>query len=281
MSTAERILRHVAIVTESSSLQFDSLSRVSAALQKQVSRDFGPIWNIEGTVDGFSSLADVPIDYWPIIVRDDIKTPGAAGIHLDNDGQPFALVQFSSDWALTTSHELLEMLADPTGNRVIAGQSPMPGQGRVNFLVEVCDPSEAVQFGYTINGITVSDFFTPRFYDPVPAPGTRYTFTGAVERPRTIAKGGYISWHDPVSDEWFQQVFFDNKPSFRKLGKLSQREGSIRDLIYRVTPEAMASRKATNTEHLTAASQVDSSKAASEAKSRSLRVEIDRVIAGG
>jgi hypothetical protein len=281
MSTAERILRHVAIVTESSSLQFDSLSRVSAALQKQVSRDFGPIWNIEGTVDGFSSLADVPIDYWPIIVRDDIKTPGAAGIHLDNDGQPFALVQFSSDWALTTSHELLEMLADPTGNRVIAGQSPMPGQGRVNFLVEVCDPSEAVQFGYTINGITVSDFFTPRFYDPVPAPGTRYTFTGAVERPRTIAKGGYISWHDPVSDEWFQQVFFDNKPSFRKLGKLSQREGSIRDLIYRVTPEAMASRKATNTERLTAASQVDSSKAASEAKSRSLRVEIDRVIAGG
>lgn len=280
MSTAERILRHVALVSESSSLQFDSLSRVSAALQKQVSRDFGPIWNIEGTVDAFSSLADVPIDYWPIIVRDDIKTPGAAGIHLDNDGQPFSLVQFSSDWALTTSHELLEMLADPTGNRVIAGQSPMPGQGRVNFLVEVCDPSEAVQFAYTINGITVSDFFTPRFYDPLPAPGTRYTFTGAVERPRTIAKGGYISWHDPVSDEWFQQVFFDNKPSFRKLGKLSQREGSIRDLIYRVTPEAMASRKASNTERLTAASQVDSSLAASEAKSRNLRVEIDRVIAG-
>jgi hypothetical protein len=281
MGATESTLRHVALVTESGALQFNDLSRVSAALQKQVSRDFGPVWDVEATVDAFSALDDVPIDYWPIIVRDDIHTRGAAGIHLDNDGQPFALVQYSPDWALTTSHELLEMLADPTGNRLIAGQSPMQGQGRVNFLVEVCDPSEAIQFGYTINGITVSDFFTPHFFDPLPAPGTRYTFTGALERPRTIAKDGYFSWHDPVTDEWFQQVYFGNAPSFRNLGKLSHRDGSIRDLIYRLTPEALTVRKASSAERLVAASSVNLSLAASAAKSKTLRREIDRVLAGG
>ncbi|MDJ0346198.1 hypothetical protein QMK19_16000 [Streptomyces sp. H10-C2] len=35
------------------------------------------------------------------------------------------------------------MLGDPWGNRLVAGQSPKPGQGAVEFLVEVADPPEA------------------------------------------------------------------------------------------------------------------------------------------
>jgi hypothetical protein len=281
MIASENTLRHVALVTESGELQFSDLSRVSAALQKQVARDFGPIWGINATVDAFSSLEDVPIDYWPMIVRDDIHTDGAAGIHLDKDGQPYALVQFARDWALTASHELLEMLADPTGNRVIAGQSPMHGQGRVNFLVEVCDPTEAIQFGYAINGVTVSDFYTPHFFDPVYAPGIRYTFTGALERPRTIAKGGYISWHDPVTDEWFQQIYFGEKAEFRDLGKFTERERSIRELIYERTSEAGAVRKASSAERLLATASINMSLTASVAKSKNLRVEIDRLLKDG
>ncbi len=218
---ANSTLHHVALVSDSPAIPFKAISRVSAALQKQASRDLAPIWEVAATVDAFSDLDDVPIDYWPIIIRDDIHVPGAAGIHEDTDGQPFALVQYSENWSLTASHELLEMLCDPTGNRVIAGQSPMPAQSRVLFLVEVCDPSEAVQFSYTVNGITVSDFYTPHFFDPVSSPGVRYSYTGALNGPRIIVKGGYISWHDPVSDEWFQQVYFNNTPEFRSLGKLS------------------------------------------------------------
>ena len=37
-------------------------------------------------------------------------------------------------WSLTASHECLEMLADPFGNRLIAGDSPKPDQGRVQIL---------------------------------------------------------------------------------------------------------------------------------------------------
>jgi hypothetical protein len=35
--------------------------------------------------------------------------------------KPYAIVGFQKDWALTASHELLEILADPFGKRLIAG----------------------------------------------------------------------------------------------------------------------------------------------------------------
>src|SRR5208337_2570186 len=119
-------------------------------------RDLTPIWEISATVDAFDKLEDVPMGYWPILVLDDIQTPGAAGIHEDKNGQPFALVTAASTldgWSLTASHEALEMLVDPFGNHLVAGDSPKSDQGRVSFLVEVSDPSEAADFGYSVNGI--------------------------------------------------------------------------------------------------------------------------------
>jgi hypothetical protein len=159
--------RNLALVADTKKITPSQLTKIAAALQKQATRDFGPLWDVQANVSGFARLQDVPTDYWPVIVRDDIKTPGAAGVHEDKNRQPFALVQFSDAWSLTASHETLEMLADPFGNRLVAGKSPKRAQGRVNFLVEVCDPSEDQQFAYTVNGVTVSDFYTPHFFDPV------------------------------------------------------------------------------------------------------------------
>jgi hypothetical protein len=192
---------------------------VSGALQRQASRDFGPYWEVEATVDAYPRLEDVPVGYWPMVVKTDIEVAGAAGIHLDDNGQPFALITMSDSWSLTASHETLEMLADPMGNRLVAGGSPHPDQGRVEFLVEVCDPSEAAEFGYTVNDILVSDFYTPRFFDPVPTENCRYSYTGALKEPRKILRGGYISWLDPTSNEWWQQLWFGDEPEFRNLGK--------------------------------------------------------------
>src|SRR5919204_1866239 len=156
------------------------VSRVAAALQRQAARDLGPIWDRTATVDAFPRLEDVPVGYWPMIVETDIGVRGAAGVHEDKDGQPFALITMSDSWSLTASHEMLEMLADPFGKRIIAGRSPKRGQGRVEFLVEVCDPCEADEFAYTVNDVLVSDFYTPHFFDPKPAQGVRYSFTEAI-----------------------------------------------------------------------------------------------------
>ena len=278
METASQ-LQHVALVSETDKVAFPALAKVSAALQKQASRDLAPIWNISATVDAFGSLDDVPIDYWPIIVRDDIEVNGAAGIHLDKDGHPFALAQFSQGWSLTASHECLEMLVDPMGNRTKAGKSPKPGQGRVEFLVEVCDPSEADEFSYAVNGIVVSDFYTPEYFAPASSSGARYSFTGAITKPRQVLKGGYLSWHDPVSDHWFQEAWFEGaKPSFRDLGVLNNAEGSIRTQIYQRTQEAFKVRVPKGQSAVTANEIFSETVSAGSAKAKTLRKQIDRLL---
>ena len=235
--------RNLALVADTKKITPSQLTKVAAALQKQATRDFGPLWDTQANVSGFAKLEDVPTDYWPVIVRDDIKTPGAAGVHEDKNRQPFALVQFSDAWSLTASHETLEMLADPFGNRLVAGKSPKRGQGRVNFLVEVCDPSEDQQFAYTVNGVTVSDFYTPHFFDPVTESSVRYSYTGALKGPRKILRGGYLSWGVPATNEWFQMIWFDTpKPVFRSLGVLSG-TGSLRATIDRLTPTPLKTTK--------------------------------------
>src|SRR5438270_10054624 len=129
---------HVALVSETQRISSGQLARVSAALQRQVTRDFGPIWGIRATVDAFGSLDDVPLGYWPV-------------------------------------------------------------QGRVRYLIEVCDPCEAPQYAYRINGVLVSDFYTPSFFDSRESSGGRYDFTRAIQSPKTILRGGYISWLDPAT----------------------------------------------------------------------------------
>ena len=269
------ILRHVALVSETQSISFSELGRVSAALQKQAVRDLGPVWNIQSTVDAFARLEDVPIGTWPIVVEDNINTPGAAGVHEDKDGQPFALVMAESGWSLTASHELIEMLVDPFGRRLTEGQSPKPGQGRVEFLVEPCDPSEATQFAYLINGVTVSDFYTPKYFSTVFNPADRYSHTGAIKRPRQVLRGGYLSWHDPVTDHWFQETFFQgNTPKFRDLGQLTASAKSFRRQIYDVTHEAFAARRPKGKELAAASNALDAAAESTESKAAQWRKQI-------
>ena len=235
----DTIIQQLALVSESKLVGLGDVMRVAAALQKQASRDLAPIWNISATVDAFEKLEDVPIGYWPMIVKDNIGFSGAAGIHLDKDRQPFALITSASDldsWSLTASHESLEMLVDPFGDRLIAGDSPKDGQGRVSFLVEVSDPSEAAEFAYTCNGILVSDFYTPRFFDPIVSPGVRYSFTGAITEPRQVLSGGYLSWVDSTTGHWWQEIWFGGAESqFRDIGPLDATAGSLRSQIDRIT----------------------------------------------
>ncbi|WP_424886971.1 hypothetical protein [Streptomyces sp. XH2] len=227
------LVTQLALVSETERITPSQLNRVAAALQKQATRDFTPVWGIPATVDAFDRLQDVPLGYWPLIVMDDIhQEPGVEGFHEDKNGQPFSLIQYSDAWSLTTSHEMLEMLGDPKGNRLVAGQSPKQGQGVVEFLVEVSDPPQDARFAYTVNGLLVSDFITPHFYDPVTAPGVRYSFSGKMPGPRQLLPGGYISWRDPVTDHWWQQIWFEgDEPRFRHLGKLTARAGSLRSAV--------------------------------------------------
>jgi hypothetical protein len=268
------LVRQIAVVPDDVDIELKEILRVASALQRQVSRDFGPIWDVTATVDGFASLEEIPLGYWPVTIKQDVKN--AAGFHVDKNGQPFAVVEAGDSWSLTASHEVLEMLADPFGNRLLPGQSPMKDQGRVNFLVEVCDPSEDEAFAYTVNEVLVSDFYTPQYFDPVQNDGVRYSFTGAIKQPRQVLKGGYLSWHDPVSDHWFQQTFFGAKAATKDLGVLDRKNRSLREMIDELTPQTKRlSHLNKETPQLTAAiSKAASSATASTARAETYRAAI-------
>lgn len=229
------MLHHAALVSELSEISFSELTQVGAALQKQVSRDLSPIWKVEATVDTFHNLKDVPTGYWPIIIEKDIDQPNVAGFHTDKDGQPIAFVLYNNSWPLTASHECLEMLANP-GHLCIPGPSIMSGQGRVEYLKEVCGPCENPDFAYTVNGVMVSDFITPQFFDPVRTTSVRYSFTGAVKGPREVLKGGYLTWRDPVTRHWWQVNFLESEKEFTDLGVQERLTESLRATMDRLMP---------------------------------------------
>ncbi|HEV7799370.1 MAG TPA: hypothetical protein VGO73_14525 [Pyrinomonadaceae bacterium] len=272
------LIRQLALVSDTKKVSFSAVSRVGAALQKQATRDLASIWQVKATVDSFARLEDVPVGYWPIIITDD-DLGSAAGIHEDKQGQPFALVKFDNGWALTASHESCEMLVDPFGNRLMPGQSPMKDQGRVEFLVEVCDPSEDTPFAYRVNGIVVSDFYTPNYFDPVRTTGVRYSFTGAITAPRQVLKNGYLSWHDPVSDHWFQQTFFTgSKPAFRDIGKIdAQSSENLRAMLYKRTPERYEPKRFAESDVELAVASMTAHAEAATARAESLRKRIAEV----
>jgi len=218
----------------------------AAALNIQVTRDLPQFWPVQATVLYLAHPNKVPAGVWPVQLVNHLP-PGEGGFHLDKHNQPYAQVLASAQndgWTIAASHEVLEMLVDPYGNRLhssrsieIVGNRIKDGPGQFEYLVEACDPCEADTYGYSINGIAVSDFITPHFYDPVTAAGTRYSFTGAIKSPREILPGGYISWVDQQTEEWQQLQWVDSNepPKIVDLGPANGR--SLREWVDGITAE--------------------------------------------
>jgi len=233
------VTRNVALISETTQVSFSQLSRVAAAIQKQATDDLAPLWSVSASVHAFNSLEDKPLGFWPVLLRDNIPYQ-AEGIHLDKNKRPYALVMVDNDeWSLTVSHETLEMLVDPYGNRLTVGQSPKNTQGNVEFLVEVCDPCEDSSFAYEVNGFTgikLSDFYTPHYFDPTTTPGTRYSVTGAITQPRQVLKGGYLSWFLPSDNSLWQETYFGTSP---EIGQPTGFKGVVKETI-RTTVDSLA-----------------------------------------
>jgi hypothetical protein len=232
----------VGLVDTTNSISADLMQSATAALNVQVTRDLPQFWNVKATVRLLPHAGKVPSGVWPVQLVKSLP-PGEGGFHMDKHNQPYAKVIASphdDSWTIDASHEIIEMLIDPSGNRMqsskaikIVGDKVQDGTGQFNYLVEACDPCEANGYGYAIQGIVVSDFITPHFYDPIKTPGTRYSFTGALTAPRQLLPGGYISYIDEEADEWMQILWVDpnQPPTYNKLGPASGSEKSLRQWV--------------------------------------------------
>ncbi len=121
--------------------------------------------------------------------RDNPDQAGALGYHeLTSRGTPLGKVFAGLDlrsgvsWTVTLSHELLEMLADPWINWCAQGTD-----GKI-YALEVCDAVESDKLGYEIDGVMVSDFITPAWFEPTRA--DRVDFKRRIAKP--LARRGRI-----------------------------------------------------------------------------------------
>lgn len=192
----------VAVTNASTCLTDRQVSAVLPALQQQVTLDFRAYWSVDCQLSFVGEGEQLPDGWWQISVTDNPDQAGALGYHeLTSRGTPLGKVfagldlQSGASWTVTLSHELLEMLADPWINWCAQGAN-----GKI-YALEVCDAVEADKLGYDIDGVLVSDFITPSWFEPTHA--DRVDFMRRIVKPLELASGGYMSVLDAGSG-WTQ-----------------------------------------------------------------------------
>ena len=167
-------------------------------MQRQVSEHFAPAWGIDATLSFVAPGATPLAGSWWLVILDDSDQAGALGYHdLTDEAMPLGKVFVRTaqaagvKWTVTASHELLELLADPAINLTVCANE---NNDLVLYAYEICDPCQADEFGYAIDGVTVSDFVFPSWFETFHRSGVvPLDYCGKITAPFTILPGGYAN----------------------------------------------------------------------------------------
>ncbi|MCW2886181.1 MAG: hypothetical protein QOE54_497 [Streptosporangiaceae bacterium] len=199
----------IAVLNLSTALTDARIEEALPALQTQISRDFALVYRTDAHLVFVPKTGRPPAGAWWLGVFDNSDQPGALGYHdLTPEGRPFGKVFAATDlaaglsWTVTMSHELLEMLADPDINITIFYRSSGTA-GRL-YAYEVCDAPEADAYGYTIDGVLVSDFVYPAWFQDTSAGDAQFDHAGHIKAPLELLPGGYIGVFDLSGSGWIQ-----------------------------------------------------------------------------
>lgn len=183
----------VALVNQSKRVSDADLQTIAAACNTQLTRDVAPIWGPVPTVVFFRKGTKVPGDALVATVSDTSDQPGAAGYHTETPkgaayikiftfaGAP--ILQGSEALSVTISHELCELVVDMPANKWADGPDGS------DYAYEACDAVEGDT--YEIDGVYVSNFLFPAFFDPQVKKGTRLAYLKTVTEPFKMTAGGY------------------------------------------------------------------------------------------
>jgi len=181
----------------------EEIRRGVNALQIQCDRDFARYYGITAKLSFVSKNQTPPPNQWWLLILDDSTQAGALGFHdLTSQGLPQGKVfartdlELGDEWTVTTSHELLEMLGDPSINKTVSVE--MEDHHVRQYMYEVCDACERDKFGYKIDGVQVSDFVTPQWFEPLAINETNPQFDHMrkINQPFELLDGGYIGIND-------------------------------------------------------------------------------------
>lgn len=206
--------RFIAVFSESDRVTGPELDVVCKAIQKQIARHVEPEWG-ERTYVAFSPTSQPAAGWERVGIFDRLSYPNVNGFHAVQNGQPFALVRATDFWTLDLSHEILEMVADPTGRGLRSGPSLRDDQGTVSYLLEICDACQDFDDSYFVEGVRVCNFFTRNYFTPGAIPGVAYSMPDVygqpvLRGPLDIRPHGYLTWfHEPTNQWWCGDRFDD------------------------------------------------------------------------
>ncbi len=203
----------VSVINASTVLTDDQVSAAVPALQTQVHQDFAPAWGVDADLTFVGQGSKAAPGSWWLGILDDADQAGALGYHdLTNEGLPLGKVfaktdlQYGSQWTITASHELLEMLADPDVNLSVMRQDD--NGFLVLYAYEVADPCEDDKLGYDIKGVLVSDFVYPAWFESFRVPGsTTFDHRQHIQQPFQLLAGGYAQVFDITRGDGWVQIF--------------------------------------------------------------------------
>lgn len=221
-------MQDIDIINATTVLTDQEAEAVIAPLQRQLGRDYATVWGIYGKLHFVPKGAQPDPKHWWVVLLDHADMAGALGYHdVTQLGLPLGKVfvkttmKYGGKWTVTLSHEVLEMLGDPDINLTVFDQ-----RGHKLWAYEVCDACEADQFGYDIDGVTVSDFVYPTYFELFQKPGAvQFDYLGKITKPLELLPGGYMSYYDLRGGGWQQIVHSSGKMT----GKFRAQVGARRE----------------------------------------------------
>jgi len=212
----------IAIVNQSSLVSNSDAATMTEAIASQIRLDVAPLWDrAPAAVVFYTDTSAIPPGAHVITMTDTItdQPAGVLGYHTeDQGGKLWGIVAAepelrnggkvtTGDWSVSSvlSHEVLEMFVDPNCNLW-----SNDGKGSI-YTFEVCDPVEAPS--YAVNGVSVSNFVTPAWFDPLAGPGAHFDKLGLLTAPFGILKGGYVVYARAGKE---QQKFGAEFPQWRR-----------------------------------------------------------------
>ncbi len=215
----------IAILNQSTLVSDADAQTMTQAIVKQVRLDAAPLWDrTPAAVVFYADAKLVPPRAHGIAIVDTIENEpkGVLGFHTeDQGGKLWGVVAAhpeldnggkvtTGDWSVASvlSHEVLEMFIDPNCNLWSNDDKASM------YSFEVCDPVEAPT--YPVDGVSVSNFVTPSWFDPLAGKSAQFDKLGLLKAPFSMLKGGYVVY---LSAGKTHQRFGDELPGWRRAMK--------------------------------------------------------------
>lgn len=119
----------------------------------------GPVWGLDVELALLEDTPSASSGIWPLFLADRSNEPEAVAYHtLASTGQPWGVVfvqtalEHGEEPSVAVSHELAEMLVDPTCQSIVAG-----------YAGEICDPVQGTHF-LSRHDLALANFVYPRWF---------------------------------------------------------------------------------------------------------------------